>query len=735
MTDCTQKRFFFCLIILSAIIFIWLISPLFYPNSWIGDFQVADPDSILFIRLLEQSILKGKVVEYDNYGAFPYQVYTGFAPVYLRFLMAFVGIVYWLFPNLNIDPVYVAGILPLILPWFTTVMIIWAVNKLGQNRVLTLFCAFGMLPGFAFYMYSGFMRLDYDFLINFYIWSWIICCALYLKTEKHYIVYIASAITALFISTWNGSPFFFFFVTLLGFVYWLIDTEKYNSYITFASITMLIGSLVAFLFVPRTEQVWKDFLSGAVYGYSYMQGGLILVGALFLGFLNYIGRFSRPRTIGLGFMGIVLLLIIAVFHSAIFESTGLLLRKDPIHISISELEPGLTFNDLFIGTGKYGPLFCFFPIIFLFGLPELKHKKELHFIVAWLFIFSILAIYQVRYIRWIGCGYGLLIGITCYCLWKMIKAHSNNCRFAWLKTSIAILPVMAFTIANNYVVISHDAKLKRHRVELIEWLKNNTPPTSGYSDNETPEYGILTYWDQGNFISYYAKRPAVVSNSMWGFKTMADVFSSENEQQAFDLCKKYKLRYVVVEPARIVSDSMLKYWPVMKDMPESPRYNLYYKDLPERENFDYLYFWLTNHVGLTKLGDFGTSEHFRLVFASQSEPGVISKYLMFQCVEGALIRFQLEPDTNVSISAEFKAAGIPFVYKVNGIADKNGLCEFRLPYANGNSGDRIAIDPFYKVSFEKDGVRKLAKLIVPEEAVINGLNLDLETHLSYLSTF
>ena len=740
MMDCTQKRFSFCLFVLSAIVLIWLMADLFYPEAWKGSFQVTDPDSVLFLRLLEQSILKQTIIDNDSYGAYPYEIDTGIAPFYIRFLVYFVNIVYSLFPNLEIDPIYVAGILPLVIPWFTAVMLVFSMHKLAENKVLSLFCAFGMLPGFAFSMYSAFGKLDYDYLINFYIWSWIICCSFYLKSNKHYIVYIASVITALFISTWNGSPFFFFFVTMYGFVIWLIAPKKHSDYLTFASISMFIGSICALIFVPRTELSWNYFISGSVEAYSYLQGSLVLIGALFLSFLKYINRFSRPRSIGLCSICAILLLFVCVFHNTILSASGLLLKKDPIHSTISELLPGIELykifdDELFKGLTRFGPLVCFFPLIFIVVLPEFKRKKELQFLIYWLVIFFIMLIYQVRYFRWIGCGYGLLVGFACYSLWEIFKRYIGNARFAMLKMSLAIIPIMLIFLTTNFIAISSDAKLNSFRIELYQWIKEYTPPTSGYDNNDVPEYGILPYWDEGNYISYYTKRPTAVGNTMWGYKTMADVFSAENEQCAFDLCKKYKLRYIIVEPGKIIAETLLKYWPIMKDMPEGPRYRLYYKDLPDRESFNYFYFWLTNHVGLTKLGDFGTSSHFRLVFANTSERGTISKYLMFQCVDGALVQFKMEPDTKISMSMELKASKIPFIYKVNGVTDKNGLCEFRLPYANGYNSGQIITDSFYKVSFEKDGKRKLAKLTVPENVVVDGLNLDLEKHLSYLSTF
>ena len=741
MMDCTQKRFFFCLVILSTIVFLWLISNLFYPEVWKGDFQITDPDSILFTRLLEQSILNEKIIEKDSYAAFPYKVETGFAPFYIRFLVYFVNIVFSLFPNLNIDPINVAGILPLIIPWLTAIMLVLSVYKLsGDNKVLALFCAFGMLPGYYFIMYSALGKLDYDYLINFYIWGWIICGSFYLKYQKHYIVYIAAVVTALFISTWNGSPFFFFFATLLGLILWLISPKKNSDYLTFASVSMFIGSICALLFVPRTELSWNCFVSGSVEAYSYLQGCLILIAALFLGYLNYLKRFDNPRVIGLSSIVIVVLFFLIVFQKTILSASGLLLKKDPIHATISELAPGLELrkflnDELFKGMTKFGPLVCFFPIILFIGLPDFNKKKELQFLICWLFILLGLVLYQIRYFRWIGCGYGLLVGFTCYSLWKIFKHYFECSRLAMFKTALALIPIMLVFLSVNYITVSSDVKLSSQKVELYQWIKEYTPKTSGYDNDNTPEYGILAYWDEGNSISYYTKRPVAVSNTMWGFKTMADVFSTENEKNAFDLCKKYKLDYVLVEPARIIPDAILNYWPIMKDMHGGPRYRLYYKELPEKEKFDYFYFWLTKHLGITSLGDFGISEHFRLVFANSSEQNIISKYLMFQRVEGALVQFLLEPETKVSMSIEFKAAKLPFIYKVNGTADKNGFCEFRLPYANDYDSGEVKTDPFYKVSFEKDGIRKMAKLTVPEEAVVEGLTLETEKHLSYLSTF
>ena len=133
-----ELQFYICLLIISTVSFFWLISPLFHENTWNGEFQQTGPDSLLFARQLEQCILKGKILDTDNYAAFPYETKTGIAPFYMYFLVNFVNFVFFLFPNLEINPIYVAGILPIIIPFFTILLLTFSIYKLTNNKVLTL---------------------------------------------------------------------------------------------------------------------------------------------------------------------------------------------------------------------------------------------------------------------------------------------------------------------------------------------------------------------------------------------------------------------------------------------------------------------------------------------------------------------------------------------------------------------------------------------------------------------
>ena len=726
-----ELRFYFCLVIISTVIFIWLINQLFYPDTWKGYFQQANPDSLLFTRLLEQSLLKGKILTIDNYAAFPYETQTGFAPFYMWFLYSFSNIVFYFFPNLLIDPIYIASLLPIIISWITIIFLLLSIYKLTNNKILTLFCALGSIPGYPSMMVSGFMNLDYDYIISFFIWLWIIFGAFYIKTEKHSYVYSGAIVTALFISTWTGSPFFFFFSCLYGMISWFIHPEKNSPYISYASYSLLIGSIIALIFVPRTEETLKYFLTGNVARYSYIQGIFVLLGSFFLIILNKLSSNNKPRTISLLTIGVFGIIILVFFHETLSQATGILFQKDPIHAKIAELSMGFNFNDIFNGALKdslyrFTPVIIFIPLLLLIKIKEIDYK-EIHYIIHWIIIIFLLAFfYQIRYIRWLGSGYGLLIGFVSYYIWETIKHNTCKLNSPFIRAAVIIFPILFITITFNYSISSISFKLSKNTVELYSWLKDFTPQTSGYSDDLKPEYGILAYWDEGNSISFYTKRPVIVSNSMWGYKTMADVFSSENEKDSFSLCHKYKIKYIVLNTSKQISNQILDYWPMLKAMPETPEYKLYYGKITPKETFDYLYFWLAEHLGLTPLGDFNTSEHFRIVFANKNDGNSLSQYITFERVEGAKVNYHLSPNSKISLSLEFKLGNIDFLYKADKTVDENGLCRFILPYSNNYNCGNVITDPFYKVSIEKNGQKKFAKLVVTDNDVVEGKTVDLD---------
>lgn len=730
------RTFLICIIILSAVSFTWLTAHIFESYPWQGQYQQRDPDAMLFTRLLEQSLLRGKISDIDSYGCYPYKIKHGFAPFYMYFLVNATGLFYTLFPDCGFDPIMVAGVLPILFAWFSGVVILFVLWRLSKNYQLVLLSAFFMLPGLAASMTGELLKLDYDFLISFYIWAWLLTGSLYIHKPKDYLKIAGGLIVALFMATWIGTPFFFFFVTIYGFYLWLARLEDADDYLVYASSTMLIGGLLNIVYMVNSGIVTEAISFGK---YSYFQPLCIVAGGTFLFLLKFLERFKKPRTVGLAVLLVIAIGAWFVFHEQIMQSTGLLLQKDPIHSTITELVPVVNLSKLATSSKVSSSLTDYFGwTIFLLPFFVLLKPRGFsgtggRFLRDWLVIMMLLSIHQVRFLRWLGIGAGLFSGIAVNNLWKMVSFELGQGKWRNLKLVLIFLPLFVIFSLQSFSIISSRTALADPQIEAFNWIARNTPQTSGYADDKEPEYSILSYWDEGNLLAYYTRRPVVVNNAMWGFKTMADIFSATNEDEAFALCREYGVKYIYLSSYRQHADKSYGFWPYFKNQPRQPEYHLIYKDVPISKDFKkWFYFWLLDHLALTPKGGFGAGTRFRVVYAAKVGEQTLPPYFLFERVEGARCNMTVDPESEVSISIEVKFSNQDFIYKVNKKADKNGQLILVLPYSTSHHGGRVYTDPFYKLGYRVNGKLVKAKLQVKDAEVVKGLELDLKASLEEL---
>lgn len=718
---------FFCITILSAVSFFWLIAHILVDYPILGNFHQNDPDSILFTRLLEQSLLRGKISQVDNYGCYPYEIQHGFAPFFLYFLVNATGLFYSVFPSCTIDPIYVAGFLPIIVVWLTGVMITLGVWWLSTDSRMVLLTAFFMLPGIGASLTAELVKLDYDFLISFHIWVWLLLGMFFLHSPRGWHKIVGGISTALFVATWSGVPLFYFLITLYGTAVWVACFEESESFNEYAYSTMLIGGTLNVLFIF----LWfSDARMASLSKYSLFQPLCVMTGGLFLYLLNYLKRFRYPRTLALIILCLLGTLILIFFGEQLKQSTGLLFKKDPVHETISELASMISFSsldklgDITRGAANYlgWPVFLLSLMLILRmpGFPE--HSGRL--IRTWLVIMILLSVYQLRFLRWPGIGTGLYAGLAAYLLWHLVSRELAKCQTRNYRLVLIFLPLfLVFSLQSFNFVKNHEG-LSDQQVEIFNWIARNTPPTSGYGDEKRPEYSILSYWDEGNLISYYTKRPVAVNNAMWGFKTMADVFSARSEDEAWNLCQEYGVKYIYLSTFRQYADKSYGLWPFFKDLPKRPEYVLQYKDVPiEKKYDDWFYFWLLDNLALTPKGNFSSGSRFRAVYAAKAEKKTLAPYILFERVAGARLQIKADPGTEAVISLELKVSSQELIYKVKKIADQEGNVNFVLPYTTAHHSGRITTDVSYRLGYHYAGRHIRAAVFVDESDVTEGLYL------------
>ncbi len=221
------------------------------------------------------------------------------------------------------------------------------------------------------------------------------------------------------------------------------------------------------------------------------------------------------------------------------------------------------------------------------------------------------------------------------------------------------------------------------RAEMTSWLRRNTPPTRSFVNEEgAPEYGVMARWGEGHFISYTARRPAVMGNFGDDLGRehflLARSFFGATPERAEKILEELDVRYVVI---RSMSES--------RSMA---------KTLFERDG--------------SRLG------RYRLVHEVRPHRGLaLPSYKIFEFVPGAelvgtaparsLVKATLALTTNLGRETQVEAVGL---------SDAKGRYRVRLPYATGGEAGGLTTSPHYRVT--SDG--RTVEVAVDDLAVVQG---------------
>ncbi|MGM0600247.1 MAG: hypothetical protein ACQETH_10575 [Candidatus Rifleibacteriota bacterium] len=719
-------------------------SGIFEAYPWIGKLHVQDPDSVLFLRYHEQSLLQGELIEKDTYSCFPSELKNDFPPFHLKFLLGVTDLYFYFFPESTIDTDYIIGWIPPVVGWLCSlIMVIFCWYQTGSPG-LCLAVAFAAAPGYYSLMVFDYLVIDYHFLNAFFIQLWLVLAAVFCHTRKVWLVIASGLVTMLFLSTWQGAPLFYLFASIYG-LYLIFSRSKisqaYNEYI---SASLVIGSILAvILTLPKNEILFE------IEGFNFFHVSTVFIAGIFFKLVDYLNSVRR-----IGFKKLSLLMIfIAVatgfamwllFGDQILYGFSFLTANEPMMSTISELRPAFKPDQIFIKPLEFfktfvfmGPGLLLFPLIFILNPGKLFNGGG-KVILDWFIIISLLAMFSVRFIRWFGALPVLFNGCAIYLVViyvidkiKLSRGKLKNNKV--VKVIAASLPYMIiFFILSFAIFFNNNRFISKNKIESFNWIRKNTPETSGYKDTEKPEYGILCYWDEGNAISYYARRPVLVGNTLRGYKKMAQIFSAENENEAVKFCEKYKVRYVYIRD-RTIDDKAIDMMHIYKNLPGSPvdRFSYAYgKKAQKNENHLYIdsfHHWLSGQVAIKTAGEFKKpTSHFRIVFSSsQLNRFAPPDILIYEFVSGCEITGKVDPYTEVVLSLQCKFDKVEQLYKRRVQADADGQFSIRVPYSNAYHSGRIKTSDHYKVAFTKAGELIKAKIQIKNKDVLEGKKLEL----------
>ena len=722
-----KRVLWICLILVTLLIPGWLCETAFTGVKFDSDFVSSNPDGLYYYRIAEQAISQKSTepLIYDSYGNFPYTHKIGFPPLFIRFF-------YWakvLCNKISFDDSdFILGFVPVFFGWLTAVCIILTLWYCSYPRVFLVFLAFALIPLYPGIIVCEYGCFDHDFFVSFFLWVWILSAVLYYEKQRNLWLAIGGIGGFVVLGSWIGALLVFLMIIISCLVVWFSSSKVRGRYLKYCYVTTSIAVLLNSCMIA---------ISPNDYGFDFLDFGMfhVLCVASASVFIFVLTKFEADLKNKLIFVTLAIVTVITTgvaMGESFFDLLYRFFATDPVFRNIAELKPMANISKLLLDTQSYkfallglSWTFFFLPIFILMPIDRLMKKESSIILQIWLSIMIIAGFTQIRYIRLPAIGCGIFVAIAVFFVWKSYFIIFNKNNKNYVNVSLGFILLLLLIRANSSLFYNgFDTKLRESYKTTLEWIAKNTKPTSGFSDNKKPEYGILAYWDIGHAINAYAKRPVIVNNCQWGMKNMAEVFSSTSEKEAKELCSGLGIKYILIMPSRVISKDGMDFWPAYKKLPEHDGYRALPSSV-ERSNDcnNWFYIWLKEGLGLHKNAGFDVASNFRIIYANYIDKSFpIADSALFERVEGAKVYLRGKPGSEASLSLKLSISGRLVKYSVEKIVPDDGVICFNIPYSCYFNNGVVSTDELYSISIVSHETNKriTGNFIAKEKDVIEG---------------
>ncbi|HII80411.1 MAG TPA: oligosaccharyl transferase, archaeosortase A system-associated [Methanosarcina sp.] len=267
--------------------------------------------------------------------------------------------------------------------------------------------------------------------------------------------------------------------------------------------------------------------------------------------------------------------------------------------------------------------------------------------------------------------------------------------------------------------------------DSLEWLAASTPETSYYLEpSETPEYGVLSWWDYGNWIVYVGKRPAVSNNFQTGMEDSADFFLTDSEKEAKTIIEKLNVKYVITDTlmaegkfsaiTKVAGKNIEDYYDI-----ETVKGNTGLRTVatPKQALLQTQVYKLHKLDG-TSLGNFRLIHESALNTTEEENSKKNDTVKIFEYVKGATISGTVSPKDTVMATLEISSnTGRKFVYQKGNVADENGLFEITVPYSTESTENGVHAISAYSLTAGKNST--INGVQVTENDIVNGNRIEV----------
>lgn len=535
---------------------------------------------------------------------------------------------------------------------------------------------------------------------------------------------LAGVAMAAMIFTWDGAPIFIGIVVAYSLVQYTYDAyrKERSAYLTIAG---SIASLVALAVVAPVAATGDGGAQVSALVVSWFHILYLLAILLFFLVVGGMSEVSARRglpwyalpasAIGLACLLMASIRVVAPnFFSGIGEGIIFLVAGNSVLSTVQEMQP------LFIESGRFSLLvpWSFLStamILSLFGLLvyllSLRGRMPGHadlFMIVWTAFAIALGLLQQRFIYVLAvnvsvfAGYALYLALDAAGLDRRLAGQSPDTRGKRQKSKAAsatpaltVVAIFSLLLLAPLFIGSVSLALTPEYYasdwnEACTWVNGHTPATSfTYSaDNGThPEYGIMSWWDYGNYILYRAGRPAVANNFQTGIESSSRFFIALNETAADAIMDNRSARYVMADDRMGSPYAGVRYG-IFESMPylagDDP--NSYHMRINASavtvspKYYDTMYARLFDFDGCGyKSGSgnvTGGLSHYRLIFATSGDDPV----KVFEYVKGADIAGTAAPGSDVEISLDLSLPDGERIYYGTATTGSDGSYRLTVPY-------------------------------------------------------
>ena len=729
------------------------------------------------------------VSSFDSYVNYPLGYIVGWPPLF-DILGASLSLLAGLGHPSDFTVELTSAMLPVALGVLSIIPLYYIVKDIiGKNAALIASLVMAILPGSVFRTIFGFTdhhALEVFLLLLTYLLFTravnsaksgglslsSLTSASGLKAQKTPIIYAALAGLGIasMVFAFDVSALFVSILVAYAFIQFAIDSlDRVSS--QYLAIAGAIASLVALLVVAPpilVSPAGQSFEISMVYlSWFHIFYLLAMVGffAIMGGLTNGLAARKAPwylaSVIFAAFAGIVAIatdLVSPKIFGEIGQGLGFLSGSGGMAANISEMQPLLNFSSSswYVIPWNY---FSFAGLLAILGVAAYvlsimrgdRLKNAEIFLIVWTAVVVAVGVFQTRWVYLLAVTVSIFAGYLLYAALSLAgldqvlndtKSKKKSSRSGSLITpalvgvSIVALVLMVPVLDASVTIADTPDQMILSWNEACSWVKNNTPATLDlYSAGQgtQPGYGIMTWWDYGNYVLYVAGRPAISNNFQTGIPSSSHFFIAQNETSADAIMDSVNAHYVMVD-YRMGSGYAGVANGIFENMPElagddTASYHMsYYSIQPSgvisavdgsEKYYDTMYSRLYNDEGMggrNKLGNVTDGlERYRYIYTNDGTDPV----KVFEYVNGARITGKAEPNAKVELSLNITAPDGEKTYRESTTADQHGAYIFTVPYPTSDSSMPVKTGDAYTVTSGSSSI----KVQVSSDAITAGTTI------------